>query len=368
MKKWRFMLLLLMGLTLQKCAPVYPKAAVNSALQKACTYLWAKQSEDGGWHSETTGLMKGGEAETAFVLHTLLRVPDSLFAAPAGGKDRALAFLRSRISNEGVLGLSDPDIIDYPNYATSYALRIFTQHGAPQDSQLIRRMENYLLEQQFTEQRGIDTTNTGYGAWGFGERRLPPGETAHVDLSHTRRILESLCVALSDNNAPAFRHAARFLKTLQLDEDGGFISSSVTLGTNKGRWDGVRFHSYATATCDGLLALLAAGYSRNDAPVQAAYKWLKSHPGLDSPAGMPEDDPNQWRRAMFFYHLGMRAEAYAAMQYKGPWCTEMAAILLKKQLPDGSFVNPDGVINKENDPMIATSLALIALTSIVAVD
>jgi len=364
MKNWHSILLVLTCAMLLQCAPEFPEAGVRGALQKTCAYLWSKQAPDGGWHSETTGLMKGGESATAFVLHTLLQVPDSIFTAPPGGKKKALTFLRNHINEAGILGLSDPDIIDYPNYSTTYALRIFAVHGAPEDSLLIGKMAAYLLGQQFTEQRGIDTTHTGYGAWGFGELKLPPGETAHVDLSHTRRALESLRTAFPGEDLPAFRHAARFLKTLQLPEDGGFISSSVTLGTNKGRWDGANFHSYATATCDGLLALLAAGYARNDAPVQAAFHWLNRFPELDSPAGMPLDDPNQWHSAMFFYHLGMRAEAFAAMEYDGRWRTDLAKILLQKQLPDGSFVNPAGAINKENDPLIASSLALIALSAI----
>ncbi|MFM9948933.1 MAG: prenyltransferase/squalene oxidase repeat-containing protein [Saprospiraceae bacterium] len=364
MKNWRSIPLVLICAMLLQCAPEYPEAKVQAALQKTCAYLWSKQSPDGGWHSETTGLMKGGESVTAFVLHTLLQVPDSIFTAPPEGKEKALTFLRNHINEAGMLGLSDPGIIDYPNYSTAYALRIFAVHGAPEDSLLVRKMTVYLLGQQFTEQRGIDTTHTGYGAWGFGELKLPPGETAHVDLSHTRRAMEALRAALPGESHPAFQHATRFLKTLQLPEDGGFISSSVTLGTNKGRWDGANFHSYATATCDGLLALLAAGYSRNDAPVQAAFNWLKRYPELDSPAGMPLDDPNQWHRAMFFYHLGMRAEAFAAMEYSGNWRAKMAHILLPKQLPDGSFVNPAGAINKENDPLIASSLCLIALSAI----
>lgn len=359
------MLLLFTCAMLVRCAPEFPQAATRSALQKACAYLWSKQSEDGGWHSETTGLMKGGEATTAFVLHTLLQVPDSLHTIPAGSIEKGLAFLRSRIDEEGILGLYDPDIIDYPNYATSYALRIFAKHGEAQDSLLIQKITAYLLAQQFTEQRGIDSSNTAYGAWGFGERRLPKGETSHVDLSHTRRVLEALRVALEDSKHPAFANGKRFLATMQSPEDGGFISSSVTLGTNKGRWDGTSFHSYATASCDGLMALLATGLSPTAPEVQAVFGWLKRHPALESPEGMPKDDPNQWHRAMFFYHLAMRAEAHAAMQYEGRWRAEMANILLQKQLPDGSFVNPDGAINKENDPMIATAMVVIALSALI---
>lgn len=244
--------------------------------------------------------MKGGESVTAFVLHTLLQVPDSIFTAPPGGKRKGAHFFKEppqRSRHHWVCPIRTSLIIRIIRPLTPSRL----QHTAHRKTAPDRKNTTaYLLGQQFIEQRGIDTTHTGYGAWGFGELKLPPGETAHVDLSHTRRALESLRTAFPGEDLPAFRHAARFLKTLQSPDDGGFISSSVTLGTNKGRWDGTNFHSYATATCDGLLALLAAGSSRNDAPVQAAFQWLKRYPKLDSPAGMPLDDPNQWGRAMFF--------------------------------------------------------------------
>src|SRR5207247_292916 len=69
--------------------------------------------------------------------------------------------------------------------------------------------------------------------------------------------------------------------------DGGFYYSPIITAADKGKMDSADakyqpyIRSYATATCDGLLGLLAAGYSVNDEQVKAAIKWLEDHPRLD---------------------------------------------------------------------------------------
>ena len=42
------------------------------ALARAAEYLWSQQSEDGGWHSHTYGLLRSGQSLTPFVLDALL--------------------------------------------------------------------------------------------------------------------------------------------------------------------------------------------------------------------------------------------------------------------------------------------------------
>ena len=121
------------------------------------------------------------------------------------------------------------------------------------------------------------------------------------------------------------------------------------------------FGSYATATCDGLLALLAAGASREDERVQAALRWLRSHDALTYPEGMDPNHPAQWHRVMFYYHLGVRAEAYDVLDEPGDW--GMVGTLSGKQRDDGSFANPYGAPNKEDDPILATALAVRVLSA-----
>ncbi|MDX1420848.1 MAG: hypothetical protein R3181_12850 [Rubricoccaceae bacterium] len=359
------------------CAPD-PAPDGRDVLARAAAYLWSQQAEDGGWHSATHGIVRGGQAWTPFVLHALLQVPEDVAAPPEGGVERALGFLRAHVDSSGALGLGGP-VLEYPVYSTAYGLRVLAAHGAPEDTALVRRMARFLQAQQFTERRGITPEHLAYGAWGFGETTLGPGETGHLDLSHTRRALGALRAAGALDSASADA-ATRFLRLLQKHPssrrpqppdgvltdsthyDGGFYASSVSVGVNKaGLTAAGVYGSYATTTADGLLALLAAGHAPDSEPVQAALGWLRAHPGWDEPAGLPPDAPGQWQRVMQFYHLATRAEAYARLGETG-WRDDVAALLAARQRPDGSFANPEGAPNKEDDPLLATALAVQALS------
>jgi hypothetical protein len=246
------------------------------------------------------------------------------------------------------------------------------ENRSPEDNAMISLIRQHLLREQFAEERGIDSTHAAYGGWGFGEKGLRYGTTGHVDISNTRRVLEALSLVLSANH-PSLQKAQKYLDRVQNDFvenipradylDGGFFTSIVTPETNKSAkiidiedtW-----HSYATATCDGLLALLATGVAKDDRRAIQARDWLDQHQNIDYPEGIPLDDPLQWHRVMRYYHLAVRAEAYAQMPFSlnkdGLW-----KILSSEQREDGSYLNPMGEPNKEDDPLISTTLAVIAM-------
>ena len=374
-------LIIILAALLMSCGgPQLPDDPGDRILYRACEFLWDMQSDDGGWHSDTHGLMRGGEATTAFVLHALLNAGD-VCVADIGSRKKGLDFIRTRINADGVLGLSDPDIVDYPNYATAYALKILTKHGDESDRELIWRIRDYLVSQQFDEDRNVAFSHPAYGGWGFGETALPEGGVGHVDLSHTRRVLEAIRFA-HHANEDTYNKASSFLRLLQKDSadervgragvrthefDGGFYASAAVPVVNKstplGEVGGTYvFSSYATATADGALALLAAGAARHDERVKSARRWLSLFPKFDYPAGIPHDAPGEWGRVMFFYHIMVRAEAYRALQEPGHWREDIAELLRDRQLPDGHFRNPYGAPNKEDDPLIATAMAVVALS------
>ncbi len=365
-----------------------PEPSPTNRLALAAEYLWSQQAEDGGWHSSTHGLLRGGQAWTPFVLNALLQVPEDVFPAPNGAAERAFQFLRDHINEDGVLGLADPVVLEYPNYATAYALLVFAEHGVPADSALIRSMSDYLAGQQFTERRGITPDHLAFGAWGFGETNLSNGQIGHVDLSHSRRVLQGLRAAgLADS--VAFQNAITYLRFIQKDPrdlrlqppgnvisdtsiyDGGFYASPTADGINKGgvifgdRGEPRYFRPYASATADGILALIAAGHDSTDEAVQDAADWLRANPDWEFSAGIPTDAPGQWHRVMFFYHIAARAEAYSALDEPGPWRADLFRILVGHQHEDGHFANPDGAPNKEDDPLLATAMMVETLTTIV---
>lgn len=352
------------------CGTDREKSPSEIILTKACDFLWQHQGNDGGWHSEMHGLLRSGQALTPYILFKLTEVPDSVYPKPKGKIEKALDFIRQHVNEQGILGLHDKDVIEYPVYSTAYALRVILRYGTKKDSVLIEKMKNYLINQQFVEHRGIRPNDLAYGSWGFGETNIAHGKVGHVDLSHTRHVLEALGEA-EYRNADMLKKTTRFLRLVQKHPshimsprgayDGGFYFSPVVLDQNKAGKEKDSFRSYATATCGGLLALLASGHSRNDEPVQVAMKWLESNPALDYPPGIPANDPDQWRKVLFFYHLSVRAEAYRAMGYGGTWKEEIVRLLSQRQAADGSFSNPYGSPNKEDDPLLATALAIAAI-------
>jgi hypothetical protein len=362
----------------------------RAALRRAARFLWARQGADGGWHSETYAFFRSGQALTPFLLFYLLQVPEALSPRPEGGVERALEFLRARVNDDGVLGLADPDVSEYPHFATAFALRCFLLVGNDRDRELALRMRDYLISQQYRQESGFDETSAVFGGWGFGPT-VSSGSPGHVDISYTRHILEALRDA-PDVPEDVFKRARRFLDFLQrhpddgrpqppYDEsssiasrsgfDGGFYFSPNVSSANKGdvepARDGVGSHyrSYATATCDGILALLAAGLPVGDARVEAAWLWLRAHPGWGYPGGVPHGEPNGYGDAIHFYHLAVRAEAYAALQEHPDlppgWRDALIRILGRQERPDGSFVNTRNHLMKEDDPLLATGLAVVSL-------
>jgi hypothetical protein len=359
------------------------RSQAEQSLKRAVKYLLSKQGPDGGWHSEHYGLLRSGQALTPFVLHALLLASESRVDVPAARLDAAFEFIRRRVNSEGALGFNDPDIVEYPNYSTAYALQCLVHRGDEADQPLIERMREYLVKQQYTPARGFAEDSYAFGGWGFGDRR-EPGDSGHMDLAHTRRVLDALKSAgLEDQEL--FARSETFLRLVQrhpddprpqpgtgadqqvaearAEFDGGFYFSPVVLVANKGRQieNGRQFRSYATATCDGVLALLAAGVPSSDERVIAARDWLKRHPAWDAPAGIPSDHPEPWADALHFYHLAVRSEAYARLCMEGEWQKKLLAVLLPKQRDDGSFANARSALMKEDDPLLATTLSVIAL-------
>jgi hypothetical protein len=372
--------------------------AATAALAKACAYLWSQQAADGGWHSAQYAVMRSGQALTPFVLHALLDAPESIAPRPAGGGARALDFIRRHVDEHGALGHADPDIVEYPVYSTSYALRclVAVKHepalAKPTDAQLMSSMFNYLSTAQFNETKGFDTNNPAYGGWGL-DMSQGNGNPGHMDLAHTRRALQALRAyvdCIGDVRRPEFTRAELFLRVVQRDPaaiatprrvldylfdaqnipfDGGFFFSPVVDQANKAGFSATsegkaapHFLSYATATCDGILGLLATGVDRHDERLVRAVEWLRAHDDPGYPQGIPTDRPEPWGDAIHFYHFAVRAEAYAALGWPGDWPLRLADAVAKEQSADGSFRNAASPLMKEDDPLLATALATVALT------
>ena len=132
--------------------------------------------------------------------------------------------------------------------------------------------------------------------------------------------------------------------------DGGFFFSTVNLDTNKAGDVNGKYRSYGTTTCDGLLAMRAAGVPESDARIARAQAWLKQNhleeraPGFDiEPARMG------WSDGLRFYYAAAITRAMPELP-----------VTLPSQRADGSFANTNNLV-KEDDPILATAFAVRVL-------
>jgi len=351
----------LLLLALAGCA----RTSRQPALAAAAKYLWSQQADDGGWHSHTYGLLRSGQSPTPFVLDALLQIPDDVYPPPAKQVERALAFIASSIRPDGSVGMTDPDVPDYPNYATALSVIALSRARPAGWESNVHRMLDYLRKQQFTEQNGWRPEHPVYGAWGMGGTRRTPPDTGHVDLSMTRYVLEALRAAGVPTSDPAFEHARMFVQRCQnfdaqkaSDGDGGFFFSTTEADTNKAGTDGKRLRSYGTTTADGMLALLAIGVVPSDERIVAAQRWMTSHHRDMNVPGFVGEAYDRWPRGLAFYYSSVSAQVFRALKVNATGAVIEG--LRRTQRPDGSWSNPENLV-KEDDPLIATPFAIHAL-------
>lgn len=353
-------------------------------LRHSVGWMWDQQSPHGGWHSKTHAVLSDGVVLTPYILFYLLQVPDDVYKSNEIKIDKAIKFIIANMQTS--ISEDSGTLKDYPNYSAAYALRVL--RIMRRDSSFQQKLTKYLVQQQFIEHRGFSPDSLAYGGWGYGEGDLEHGEHGHVDISHTRRVAEALFnkaeARAKDDESKAKESIILFLRGVQripedlrkyngclardkLPYDGGFVSSLVTLATNKSEpfeiaGAGIHYPSYATATCDGFLAMHTLGLQHSQAYADAK-KWLIENQNYHTIDGLT-DHPEQWDEIMRYYHLAVRAEAMNIIDPGGVWTDSIELILKKEIQPEGYYVNPLGGVNKEDDPLMATIFAIQALNNI----
>lgn len=370
------LLLLILGCS----RPAPPPVAVD-ARERAAQFLIGRQSDDGAWRSNHYGSFKDGPSLTPFALLALRQTP----ASPK--RDEAIrkgaAYLSSLTRQDGTID-DDKYKINYPVYTAAQAVVFFSALDDPPSRTARNAWLAYLKKQQLTEDLGWREADREYGGWGYSlhiPRKPQPGETApptEANLSATVFALDALRAAGCPTIDPAYRKALVFVQRCQnfpddpekanpRYDDGGFHFIYDDAARNKAGKvaqsdDGkVHYLSYGSASADGLRGLLHCGLPTDNIRVIASRLWFDTHFQPDRHPGNypPEREPS--RQGVYFYYTCSAARTLQALgQTPSDKSNSLAAALRKLQREDGSWANPVEA-QREDDPMVATCFAIIAL-------
>jgi hypothetical protein len=380
-----------LGACLTGCRPQAegPGARVDRALGVALRSLIAAQSSDGAWRSSTYGVFKDGLSLTPTVLKAVAFGPDVEGSAMA--RRRAAAYLIARVKADGSID-GGRFGMTYPVYNASAAVITLTVLDVPEGRGARDAWLRELRRRQLTEALGWEPGDPAFGGWGYsieppsrGDAALAPGQHVDADLSSTLFAIGALRIAGVAAEDPAIRKALTFVERCQnvaadnegsdpRFDDGGFFFTTTDPVRNKAgvagtdRHGRTRYHSYGSATADGLRALLRCGLARDHPRVFAARKWLESNFSPSTNPGTFESAREADRDATYFYYAWSVAHAFRALGIaeiesggrRVAWAEVLATELIRRQRDDGTWTNRF-TASKEDDPLVATPFAAGAL-------
>src|SRR5690606_11477366 len=128
-----------------------------------------------------------------------------------------------------------------------------------------------------------------------------------------------------------------------------------------GKTDEGGLRSYGSMTYAGLKSFIHAGVDKNDPRVKAAFDWIRKHYTL-------EENPGMGQQGLYYYYQTF-SKALATLEIDQledasgkthNWRADIIRAILKRQQPDGSWVNETGRW-LEDDPNLVTGYVLMSL-------
>jgi len=339
------------------------------ALVRGLDWLTGQQAADGGWHSATYGQLKDGAATTALALYAVARLAAPMRASAERAWTAGNQFLARGIAKRGTIASPD-GTLDFPTYAAALWLSAHASgtpaSETPASETLRGTIVDYLLAAQVTKSRGFDPDSPSYGGWDFLGADDSRGITTGTNVSVTAFAVEALSAHRENRDqikAALERAKAYVLGCQQADGGIAFTCEPASLNNKAAYLDEklTQPRSYGTATCDGLRALLACGLAVTDQQVASGIAWLAKRAGLEIVPGF-EELPLEagWQRGLRFYYYSRLAKLLKRLPDGEERRTALTKQLLGAQKADGSWLNESDRM-RENDPLLATSLAIVAL-------
>jgi len=336
------------------------RSEVKKAIDHGIRFLQS-QIKDGSWHSHP-GI-------TALCLQSLFTCPRAYNRLDGPWIRGPINYLLKTQQEDGAF--FDPNSrTPTKNYNTSLAVLALATSKDEIFKPAIEKGKNFLLKIQADEGEGYEEgQDYFYGGIGYGGDLRP-------DLSNLNIALDALTEAGLPKDHPAYKKALVFLARCQDTEGndqawakatGGF-AYSPDLATNErlptAKEADRQIVPYGSMTFAGLKSLIFCSVEKDDPRVKEAVQWINSHYSVTEHPGMGQ--------VSLFYYYYMMARSLEVLGQKTltlsdnrtiTWTEELAKELLKRQHPDGHWVNPQPKY-MEGDSVLVTAYALNALNII----
>lgn len=400
--------------------PVSPErfAAARAAIDRGLGYLRGSQRPSGAWMEkdavQPTDQPRAASAAVAVTAMGAKAFVQALPDDPAGRK--ALHFVAGKVRESGFDKLAESGV---GTYLTASVLSAFAVSGDRAYADEVQSAVAWLKTTQWDQGEGIQPGQDWFGGAGYGRGKRPdlsntqfmldalhdagispddPSvQKALAFVSRAQNLPSTNDASWAQNGAKATKAApggagngapadgatkdapgaAKPATTGESFADGGFIYSPANGGESmasdkagEGR-NGEKMppgsrslRSYGSMTYAGFKSLLYAGLSRDDERVKAAFEWICRHYTFD-------ENPGLGQEGLFYYYHAMSRALLAAQQATIPahadgaaaqrnWRDDLIDAVVKRQRPDGSWVNP-AERWEESQPDLATIYSLLAL-------
>lgn len=334
------------------------RTEVKKAISRAISWLRTQQQSDGRFADSSVinddgsiGNKGVNPALTALVVYGIAKSPLADEMRHTDMFQRALAYIKRNVKPDG--GIYHDSFAT--TYQTSVCLCAISAVRDPADRPIITAAQRFLKSLQATEQTGLSRTNSNYGGWGYS------AGGREADLSNLQFALTALKESGLTAHDAVWEKALQFVQRCQnISVDGGFIYRP---GESKAGVDeNGDYRSYASMTYAGLLSFIYCSVDKDDKKVLAALEWLRKNYNLE------ENVPIGKQGLYYSYHTMAKAlAAYGDRTFvdssgrQHDWFNELASTLLKKQHPQGFWVNTSSRWF-ETDKVLVTAYAILALS------
>ncbi len=335
-------------------------AAAKAAVAKGVRYLETTQKPSGAWSDEQF------PALTGLPLWALAGAGNKELKAIS---DKAADFIVSKAQPDGGLYVPIPGRKGggLGNYNTSVCVVGLHATGRKDLTPLLLKARSYIASSQ-QEMEGVYQGGFGYDKATGREYADLMNTTFAADAMRRTESLEENRPAGEKKADINWDRALKFAESLQQKDGadkGGFYyhPENPKAGTKTDGTGRERINAYGSISYAGLLTMLHAKLDRADPRVKSAFEYLSKYWTL-------EENPGVGEQGLYFYYTIIAralnaAQSDSQLKKDGdgeliPWRELLIKKLIALQKPDGSWVNDN---NRwwENDPVLATSYALIAL-------